>query len=190
MKLKYGMRKQIEDLADHYRGLLNLGSRDRLDPFCLCDELGVPYLALSKLDISAADRKALTGGSAGDFFACVVPISATRRGIVFNDTAAPTKTASDIAHELAHIILDHELQPPALENGERSYSSKDEHEARELGMALLVPKFGCKSCADEGLTDKSSAVQYGISPSLMAYRMRITNARAWSYNSRSNRRLS
>jgi len=122
MKLRYGMRKQIEDLADHFRSLLNLGSRDRLDPFCLCEELGVPYLPLSRLDISAEDRKALTDGAAGNFFACIVPISATQRGIVFNDNAAPTKIASDIAHELAHIILDHELQPPALENGKRSYS--------------------------------------------------------------------
>ena len=58
--------------------------------------------------------------------------------IFLNDANEPKRQASDIAHEIAHILLRHTPVNPFVPGGKREYSPTDELEAETLGPALLV----------------------------------------------------
>jgi len=188
MKLRRGLRKEFDELAVEMRQEVSVGHWDQLDPAQLCEALEIPLLALSSVSLSAEDRERLLSSKGGSFFGCVLPLSDSKSAIVYNDTNSVARVASDICHEIAHILIGHDLQAPMIEGGERSYNARDEHEARELGMSILLPKESCKLAADKGISDAQIAQHFGVSTQLSSYRMRISNARNWSYNARTRAR--
>src|SRR5690349_3227435 len=64
--------------------------------------------------------------------------------IVYNSRHSPARQSADIAHELAHLLLDHEPGTLILSHdgaiAMRSFNAKQEEEASWLAACLLLPR--------------------------------------------------
>src|SRR4029453_18208928 len=74
-----------------------------------------------------------------DFSATTVVLG-TKRLIVYNPRQPDGRRASNLAHELSHLILEHEAAPAIGFGGCRHWDGVQEAEADWPGAALLVPR--------------------------------------------------
>ena len=107
--------------------------------------------------------------------ACTVAGQCT---IIHNPQHSPARQASNISHELAHIILDHEPGKIVLSQDGgmimRSYNEKQEEEANWLGWCLLLPREALVYAKKARLSVAQIAQQFGVSEQLATYRIGIT----------------
>jgi hypothetical protein len=99
--------------------------------------------------------------------------------VIYNPRHSKGRQVSDITHELAHTILDH--QPAALilsadleDINMRSFNQKQEDEANCLAWTLLLPREGLMRAKKRRLTVEAIAEQYGVTNSLVTYRINAT----------------
>jgi Zn-dependent peptidase ImmA (M78 family) len=88
------------------------------------------------------------------------------------------RQASDIAHELAHVILDHDPATVVLSEtiavSMRTFDQKQEDEANCLAWALLLPRAALYKARLRKLDAETIANEYGVTETLVQYRIRIT----------------
>lgn len=101
-----------------------------------------------------------------------------RNTIIHNPSHSLGRQASNIAHELSHIILDHEPGQIVLsQDGSmimRSYDQKQEEEANWLGWCLLLPRAALVQTEKSRLSAAQIAERYGVSEQLVKYRVGVT----------------
>lgn len=85
-------------------------------------------------------------------------------------------------HELAHLILDHQPATVVLSQdggmAMRSYDQKQEDEANWLGWCLLLPREALWQCKRLKLSIPEIAERYGVSETLVEFRIRLTGVEA------------
>jgi IrrE N-terminal-like domain len=98
--------------------------------------------------------------------------------IIYNPRHSPGRQSSDIVHELAHQILGHEPARLIMSHDGsfvmRSYDQKDEDEANWLAWALLLPREGLVVCKRRRLTPEQIAERFGVTETLVKFRLRMT----------------
>lgn len=98
--------------------------------------------------------------------------------VIYNPTHSPGRQASDIAHELAHIVLGHQpatmIMSPDGKLVMRSYNQKQEEEANWLAWALLLPREALLSLKRRRATVSDIAAAFGVTEVLVEYRIRVT----------------
>jgi IrrE N-terminal-like domain len=98
--------------------------------------------------------------------------------VVYNDKKSPGRRASDIAHELAHVILNHDPATVILSESValsmRTFDQKQEDEANCLAWALLLPRDALYMARVQRLEPGHIAEEYGVTETLVQYRLRIT----------------
>jgi Zn-dependent peptidase ImmA (M78 family) len=81
-------------------------------------------------------------------------------------------------HELAHIILGHELAVAVFTDAEdfapSTYNQDQEDEAAWLGATLLLPRPALLWMRRRGLTDDDAATHFSVSLELLRWRIRMT----------------
>ena len=111
----------------------------------------------------------------GAFSACTFRIKG-ESVIVYNPLATAGRTQSDIAHEAAHLLLEHEVKTVKT-IGELSFFTCDpdeEQEANWLAGCLLLPRPLLLSAARRGLNEEAIAERYNVSEQMAGYRLRST----------------
>ncbi len=102
--------------------------------------------------------------------------------IIYNPNNSHGRQASDIMHELSHLLLDHDPSQVILSgDGQlamRSYDGKQEDEANWLGWTLLLPRTALLECASRRLTPDEIAKELGVSTTLAEFRLRMTGVSA------------
>jgi hypothetical protein len=176
--LERGFKSWCERSANAVRTELGLDPSAPLSARALADHLGVNLIVPSDIpDLPAHVLQQLTvvdpkGWSAVSF--------TVRRAttIIFNPRNSLGRQASDIMHELAHIILNHEPSQLILsESGAlamRSFNARQEDEANWFGWTLLLPRAALMHCAERRMSSLDIANEYGVSTTLVAFRRRKT----------------
>lgn len=104
-------------------------------------------------------------------------IQVHERGIViYNPRHSRARQMSDITHELAHFILDHQPAKIILSAdldgvSMRSFNQKQEDEANCVAWTLLLPREGLLRAKRRRLTIDEIAEQYGVTKALATYRV-------------------
>lgn len=175
MALRRGFKTEANNTAIETRQELGIGLFEALDPHVLAEWLGIPVLALSDV---AQDHAAigflLNGGS--EAFSAVTVFYGTERTIVHNDTHAPARQNSNIAHELSHGLLLHPPTPALDDRGCRDWNQSIEDEAAWLAGALLVPEAATIAIARGKWTKEGAALHFGVSPQMIQFRLNATGA--------------
>jgi Zn-dependent peptidase ImmA (M78 family) len=78
-----------------------------------------------------------------------------------------------LGHEPAKLIMSHDGSLVM-----RSYDQKDEDEANWLAWSLLLPREGILTCKRQGLTVIEIAERFGVTESLVNFRLRMTGIEA------------
>jgi uncharacterized protein DUF955 len=96
--------------------------------------------------------------------------------VIYNPTHSIGRQSSDIAHELAHVLLDHEPGRIIMSaDGNvvlRSYDAKQEEEANWLAWTLLLPRVALVAARRDQKTIQEIGHEYGVSTTLVTFRLR------------------
>lgn len=136
-KYKYGFKAESNRIAHELRVELQVQPEHPLCPWLLAGHLEVPILKFTELP-DCAEKFYLMQGKGKREFSATVCYEGLKAFIVNNDVHETKRQASNIAHELAHVLLGHAPAPPFDEHGKRDFLAQIEYEAEWLGPALLV----------------------------------------------------
>lgn len=175
MALRRGFKSEAERIAKNVRSDLGIRAVHHIDPEVLAKLLGVEVRAGDEL-IPRDRFSRLEEVQPGSFSACTLSPSANRVVVVYNPLSSPSRRASDLAHELAHILLNHSLG--RLDKlGDISFFTCDpvqEEEAAWLAGCLLLPRPLLLSEIRKGSGANEIAEKYGVSQRLAQYRLNVT----------------
>jgi Zn-dependent peptidase ImmA (M78 family) len=110
-------------------------------------------------------------------FSAVTVFLGHQRRIVHNDGHRPTRQNSNLAHELAHALLQHPPTPALDDKGCRAWNEDIEEQAAWLGGALLVPEAAAIAIAKGRWASREEAAKYfGVSTPMLQFRLNTTGA--------------
>ena len=189
MALRRGFKSEAERIAEGVRADLGLSAAQPVTPRALADLLGVEIRAGDEL-IPRSRFEALEELQPDAFSACTFRPSEERAVVVFNPLSANSRRSSDLAHELSHVLLDHELS--RIETlGEITFLSCDaiqEEEAGWLSGCLLLPRPLLLAAVRRGLTAGEVAEEYHVSETMARFRLNVTGVLRQAAKSRATAR--
>ena len=174
MTVRRGFRAEAERISAAVRKDLGIAPEDPLP-------LDKAARARSAQVVSAADlveveRLAeLERLQAFAFSACTFEIGG-KAVIVFNPLRSEPRQHSDVAHELSHLMLGHELTEIREVAGMpfRTCQPDQEEEATTLAGALLLPRPLLLRAVARGMGVNDVADKFGVTPEMARFRLNTT----------------
>ena len=184
-----GFKTQAETIALEVGSEMNVEPDAPFDPRAYAAFLGIPLLGLSDLAQFGASKRSihqLTVISPEEFSAATV-FSGTARLIIENPRHSLGRRANSVAHEISHVLLEHEPGSVFGIGGCRRWSDSDEREADWLAGVLLIPRAAALRIVRNGIPSELAARQYGVSRALMNWRINHSGARMQAIRERQAR---
>lgn len=178
MALRRGFKKEAKELALEVREELGIEVLAPLDPYALAELYGIEVFDLTHPALPPESVRHLTEVRPHVFSAALVPLDPSGAIIIENHVHPPRRRRSTMAHEMAHVLLEHPFGPLlADEHGCRSAVREIEDEATELSGELLIPADAARLAAFKGWSDQSVANHFRVSVPMAQWRMNVTGAR-------------
>jgi hypothetical protein len=172
--MRRGFKAEAERCAKTVRKEMGLRPADPLDAMQLAAHVGADVRSADEL-ISRAKLDELERLQPGAFSACTFTIG-DRHVVVYSPLASPGRRQSDISHEVAHLLLDHEMKSVEKIGGVSFFTcdSEEEQEANWLAGCLLLPREAVMAAAHKGLDAAGIGALYDVSAQMAAFRLRTT----------------
>jgi Zn-dependent peptidase ImmA (M78 family) len=185
--LRRGFLAEAEREAKRIRAEFGLGPADPIDVFQIAKHLGIHVMAADEL-IDPTRLHDLERLQAFAFSACTFDIDGTKV-VVVNPLRTRARRASDVAHELAHLLLDHRLDEIRIvaDAPFRTCRPDQEEEATNLGGALLLSRPLLLSAVRRGLDEQAIAAQYDVTTEMARFRINRTGVRRQLRSTRQRR---
>jgi hypothetical protein len=175
--LRRGFKSQSEKRSISLRRQLGLADVAPLEARAVAVHMGVKIWSAS--DVPKMDPAALgllTRDGAG--WSGITLRVGDRFLVVYNPAQSPRRINSVLMHELAHVILGHELTDAHTSSGgslvPTNYDTDQEDEANWLGGALLLPRGALLWMRARGLTDDEATQHFIVSAEMLRWRFRMT----------------
>ena len=172
-----GFKSWCERFSKEKRIEMGVSPSDPLNPFELANKLGYCVWFPSDIEgLSVESTNALAQADGG--WSAVTIVVEEKTAIILNSLHSKGRQASDLMHEMSHRILNHE--PHDMEVSESgvmllsAYDKQQEEEADWLSSCLLLPREALFSIKRAGMELMDAAKLYGVSVSMMKYRMSMT----------------
>lgn len=189
--MRRGFKAEAERLAA--RTLAQVGAQpDRpIDIRALTEQLGVKVISAADV-VELSDLEELEALQPGAFSAATFHLPGDHVVAVFNPLNARGRTNSDIAHELAHILLNHEVRDVQKIAGHTFFTCnpEQEEEANWLAGCLLLPRPLLVREAYAGANADSLAERYTVSPTMARFRLNTSGVLLQVQRSRRTQRPS
>jgi hypothetical protein len=173
-----GFKKWCENVSLQQRHQLDLPSHSPLDPHQLARRMGIQVVTPDQIPgIDPGSLRVLLRDEPGSWSAVTIS-EGSRHVIVLNSAHSGGRPASDLMHELAHILLGH--TPARVDVSEdgllmlNTYDRQQEDGAGWLAGCLLLPRVGLEWIHQQGLELKVEARRYGVSLAMLQYRLKVT----------------
>lgn len=174
--LKRGFKSNAERLALQYRGELKIHACAALCAFKLSEHLKVPVYKATEFLTLPKEIELLSNNC--EWSALTMPNFEGTNIILHNPFHSDARQQSDLMHELAHIICEHEhvstLHDKPLPFGMREYDSEKEEEARCLGSTLQLASPCLLWAKKRNMSNKEIAEYFNASIDMVKYRMNAT----------------
>lgn len=174
MTLPRGFKTGAEREAVRIRRELGIVESGGLPLKRLADYLSVTIVSAETL-VGRDRLEELEGLQAYAFSAATFEI-AERTFIVTNPMRAAARTASDVAHEFSHIMLDHKLSEIREVEGTpfRTCRPDEEEQATAFGGTLLLPRPLLLKAVKLGWGAVEIADHYGVTNEMARFRLNTT----------------
>ena len=174
MALPRGFKAEAERIAKKLRADAGVAQTAPLDLRSVAKSLEVRIVSAKKL-VPIESLEEIERIQAYAFSACTFEINELHV-IVYNPIRTRPRRRSDIAHELAHIILKHDLTEIQYLNEVpfRTCRPDQEHEATALGGTLLLPRTALLDEARGGATVDQVAKKYDVTKQMAQFRWNAT----------------
>jgi hypothetical protein len=171
--VKRGFKAEAERLAARVRGELDLPSTARIDLAKLAAHIGVEVRDADTL-VDRAALVRLEQLQPGCFNAATFHLPDGRIVAVINPVASSSaRQNSDLAHELSHLLLKHEVRQ-VHQIGSYTFFDCDpeqEGEANWLAGCLLLPRPLLLDAVRKGVTAEQLAEREGVSVRMAQFRL-------------------
>lgn len=170
-----GFKTWAEEIALRVRHKLKLPATAPLDPFQLAGLLSVVVLGPDEVSGLPDECKRRLTSHHSENWSAITVANGNHHLIVVNTAHAPTRRNSDLAHEMAHVILGHEpsmmFASPASGIALRTHNKEQEDEANWLAGCLLLPRDALFSIRRRRLSDEEACQEYGVSLAMLRFRL-------------------
>lgn len=185
--MRRGFKAEAERLAARVRKEMEKRPSERVDAAELARHAGAEVRCADELT-SLAKLEELDALQPGAFSACTFSIGA-RHIVVYSPLASPGRTQSDIAHEVAHLLLQHSLKSVETIAGVSFFTCNpdEEQEANWLAGCLLLPRPLLLQAARQRMDSAAIAEAFSVSEAMAAFRLRTTGVERQLAASRSRR---
>lgn len=172
--MRRGFKAEAERTAEEIRAAMGKRAADPLDAIELAQHVGAEVRRADELT-SIEKLETLEELQPGAFSACTFSV-VDRHVIVYSPLASVGRTQSDISHEVAHILLKHEMKSVETIGGMSFFTCDpdEEQEANWLAGCLLLPRRLLYLAARRGLDAVAIAEAYRVSEQMAAFRLRTT----------------
>jgi Zn-dependent peptidase ImmA (M78 family) len=172
--LPRGFKASAERRAVDLRTELGLTAADALDIAALASHLKLTVVSAATL-IDIARLEELERLQSFAFSAVTFEIGG-RQFVVTNPLRAAGRVASDVAHELSHILLKHDLSEVSEFEGVpfRTCRPDEEEQATALGGTLLLPRPLLARAASRGMGPEEIANRYSVTVEMARFRYNTT----------------
>lgn len=176
--LRRGFKSQCERRSVELRRTLARGPLDPLPAADVARHYSVTVWYPDEIiGVPVADIQHLLGAGREEWSGFTLRIG-VRHLVVLNSAQSVRRQNSVLMHELAHIILGHELASAMFtDSGDfvpSTYDQDQEDEAAWLGGTLLLPRPALLWMRRQRLSDEEAATHFGVSPDLLRWRVRMT----------------
>ncbi|MEW2546235.1 ImmA/IrrE family metallo-endopeptidase [Streptomyces sp. NPDC047002] len=132
--MRRGFKSEAERLADRVRTQLGVPSDASPDIRQLVEHLCVEVVDAQEL-VGMDSLRELEALQPGAFSAATFHLPGGRTVAVYNPCNEPARTKSDIAHELAHVLLGHEVRELQQIGGHTFFTCDPEQEGEANSLA-------------------------------------------------------
>lgn len=177
---KRGFKTKAESISLEYRANLNLDPWAPMCAFALATFLKIPIYSPSDFFNSTSDIEQLCGSDSNDtgWSALIMNNSVGLKMIIHNTQHSPQRQQSNVMHEIAHILCNHEI-PEQYKNMSLPFAmpyhnDQQEAEAAYLGAALQLSKPCLFWALKRDMTYSNMAEHYNASVEMVKYRINIS----------------
>lgn len=176
--LRRGFKSQCERRSVEIRKSFSLTADEPLSAFDLATELNIFVWNESEVaGVSADDICQLCITDSESWSAFTIRVEGHHL-IVYNSAQTVPRQNSVVMHEMAHIILGHELTSAALTDGGHfvptTYNQDQEDEADWLAGTLLLPRPSLLKIRRQNVSDIMAMKIYMVSQQMLTWRFRMT----------------
>jgi len=173
-----GFKTWSEETSLRVRQRLGVTSAAPLDPLRLAELLSVQVISTHEVDGLPEDCQRRLANEHSECWSAITVTSGGYHLIVVNTAHKETRRNSDLAHELAHIILGHEpsvmFVSPQSNTALRTHNKEQEEEANWLAGCLLLPRDALVSIRSRRLSDSDASGEYCVSQAMLRYRLNVS----------------
>lgn len=180
-EFRRGFKTWCEKTALGFRRDLRIEIFSALDPRDLARHLDIlvwtPHDVARHGDLSKDHLDQLLQHDPSSWSAVTLMLPA-KKVVILNSDHAPVRQNSDLMHELAHLILEHEPARVDMTPDRRmildTYDKLQEAEANWLGGALLVPRDALLQVLSRNRCNEEAASHFNVSIQMINWRRRMT----------------
>ena len=177
--MRRGFKSWCERAAAEYRAALGVPMEAALDPYALAEHLDVRVLMPEDIPrIAPASAKQLRGVAGQANWSAVTIFQGGARLVILNSGHPGTRQANSLAHELAHIILNHTSDNAQVSQQgflfRNNFDKEQEDEANWLAACLLLPREGLLQAYRSKPIPAALAQHFRVSQKLVNWRLRMT----------------
>jgi Zn-dependent peptidase ImmA (M78 family) len=173
-----GFKTSCENVACQQRRHLGLLSSDPIKAHAIAERLGVLVRNVEDVPGLSENNKRILLREDADSWSAVTISAGGKNVIILNSSHAPTRLASDLVHEIAHILIGHKpARVDLTEDGSlmlSTYDRNQEDEANWMAGCLLLPRDALVLIRRRGWVLEDAARKYGVSMEMMRFRMNVT----------------
>lgn len=176
--MRRGFKAWCETTAGNYRQALGVSPTAALDPKRLAAHLGIRVTTPEGIPtLSETSRRQLLEVDP-DSWSAVTLVRNDSGLVILNSAHGAARQRSSLAHELAHILLNHASDQTHLSAlgllFRRSFDREQEREADWLAGCLLVPRDGLLKARLRTPSEDALATRFGVSVAMISWRLRVT----------------
>ncbi|GAA0956069.1 ImmA/IrrE family metallo-endopeptidase [Actinocorallia libanotica] len=174
MTLPRGFKANAEREAVRLRNDMGLPPNAHLDVRDLAEHLGAKIVGAERL-IDVTRLEELERMQAFAFSAATFSVHG-KHYIVTNPLRTAGRLASDIAHELSHLLLEHDLTEVREIGGLpfRTCQPEEEEQATAMGGTLMLPRPLLMTAVAQGMTPEQIAASYNVTTEMARFRYNTT----------------
>lgn len=180
--LPRGFKAEADRIASSYRSELGLRVHEPLSGFTLAEHLKVKVFTPLEFHLDAAELKNIAGAQNIDtgWSAVTLKTKSENKIIIHNHLHPPVRQQSNLMHELAHIICNHqdpEEHGSGLYGLMRPFNKQQEEEANYLGATLQITRDGLLWALKQGMSEADIGEYYTASPIMVKFRINSTGVK-------------
>jgi len=173
-----GFKSWCETTALLQRKAIALLPTEPLEPHRLAKHLGVEVLGAEQVPGVDGDTLRVLLKEDPDSWSAITVSVGQKDLIILNSSHSGGRPASDLAHELSHILIGHvPARVDVTEDGLlmlNTYDKGQEEEANWLASCLLLPREALFEVRRRRLDDAAASLEYGVSVAMLRFRFNVS----------------